>query len=266
MIASLALAAPAVVGALAYVNAKASIGYDLFMAKTIARGLIVAAYRERTQRLNLFTDLEYYATRPDYADVPLLLYQGKTWTYARLYDTVLRYGHWLKTELGIKPKQVVAMAYTTSDMFIITWMALWSIGATPAFINHLLTGKGLAHCLRISTSTICLVEPDLAASVQAVSGDVSPMKIVVVTPEVQRVAFSGPAVRCPDEVREIKNRADLAILIYTSGTTGFPKAAVVSWIKIIRLCVITSSMIGLGKGHTMFSVSEIGTHAALSAH
>ncbi|EGX88663.1 long-chain fatty acid transporter, putative [Cordyceps militaris CM01] len=248
-----ALAAPAVAGALAYVNAKAAVGYDLFMAKSIAQGYVQSAYRERAQKLNLFCDLEYWAARADHADLPFLVYQGRTWTYAQLHDTVLRYGHWLRTELGIRPKQVVAMCYTTSDMFVVTWMALWSIGATPAFINYLLTGKGLAHCLRISTSEICLVEPSLASNLQEISADVAPMKILVVTPEVQQVAFSGPAVRYPDEDRKIDDKKDLSILIYTSGTTGFPKAAVVSWIKILRICIVTSNLLGLGKGHTQFT-------------
>ncbi|KAJ3498041.1 hypothetical protein NLG97_g1437 [Lecanicillium saksenae] len=250
---SLALAAPAAVGLLAYANAKASIGYDLFMAKVIAKSLIAVAYRKRTQRLNLFLDLEYWATRPDHADEPILLYQGKTWTYAQLYDTVLRYGHWLKTKFDIKPKQIVAMAYTTSDMFAITWMALWSIGATPAFINNLLTGKGLAHCLRISTATVCLVDPEIASAIQEVREELPKMQFVVVTPEIRELAFNGPAVRYPDEDREVQDPADLAILIYTSGTTGFPKAAIVSWTKVIRLCAITQNMIGLKKGHTLFS-------------
>ncbi|KAJ6783688.1 hypothetical protein PWT90_08046 [Aphanocladium album] len=246
-------AVPAAAGVLAYANAKASIGYDLFMGKIIVQSLMAAAYRQRTQRLNLFSDLEYWATRPDHADVPILLYQGRTWTYKQMYETVLCYGHWLKTTFGIKPKQIVAMAYTTSDMFAITWLALWSIGATPAFINNLLTGKGLAHCLRISTATICLVDPDVASAIQEISGELPDMKFVVVTPEVQKSAFNGPSVRSSDELREVKDRADLAILIYTSGTTGFPKAAIVSWTKVIRLCVITQNMLGLRKGHTLFS-------------
>ncbi|TQV90772.1 long-chain fatty acid transporter [Cordyceps javanica] len=248
-----ALAAPAVAGALAYINAKASIGNDLALAKSIAQGLFTTALRERTQRLNLFTDLEYWATRPDHADLPILLYEGKAWTYAQLYDAVLRYGHWLKTELGVKPKQIVAMSYTNSDMFVVTWLALWSIGATPAFINFLLTGEGLAHCLRISTATICLVDPAVSSNAQKVERDVSPMKIIVVTPAIRNLAFSGPAVRYPDEVRRINDRRDVAILIYTSGTTGFPKAAVISWAKIIRLCIATGNMLGLGKGHTQFT-------------
>ncbi|OAR04534.1 hypothetical protein LLEC1_02489, partial [Akanthomyces lecanii] len=254
MASPLALAAPAALGALAYVNAKAAIGHDLSLAKSIAQGLVVTAYRQRTQRLSLFSDLEYWATRADHKDLPLFLFQGKTWTYAQLHDTALRYGHWLRTELDIKPGQVVAMAYTTSDIFVVTWMALWSIGAKPAFINYLLTGKGLAHCLRVSTSTICLVDPAVASSVQEVSGDVSSMKIVVVTPEVQRTAFSGPAVRYPDEDRKIEEKSDLAILVYTSGTTGFPKAAIVSWQKILRLCIITRNLMGLGKGHTVYTL------------
>lgn len=215
-----------------------------------------AKYRQRTQRLNLFNDLEYWATRPDHADTPLLLYQGKTWTYSMFYDMVLRYGHWLKTELGIQPKQIVAMDYMTSDMFAITWMALWSIGATPAFINHLLTGKGLAHCLRISTANICLVDPEVAAAVEDISSELPHMKFVVVTPEVQKAAFSAPAVRSPDEVRHIKDASDLAILIYTSGTTGFPKAAIISWTKVVRLCNISQNMLGLTKGRTLFTVSD----------
>ncbi|OAA55148.1 AMP-dependent synthetase/ligase [Cordyceps fumosorosea ARSEF 2679] len=252
--APLTLAAPAVAGALAYVNAKASLWHDLLIAKGMFHGFLTTTYRQRAQRLNLFSDLGYWATRPDHADLPILLQpQGRTWTYAQLYDAALRYGYWLKAELGVKPKQVVAMYYTTSDMFIVTWMALWSIGATPAFINHFLTGKGLAHCLNVSGAAVCLVEPALAAQVQEVEADISPMRVAVVTPEVQKLAFSSPAVRYSDEIRKFESKSDVALLIYTSGTTGFPKAAVMSWARVIWFCAMTGNCLGLGKGHTIFS-------------
>lgn len=252
--ASLALAVPAAAAALAYVNAKASIGNDLRLLRAVFKSERTASSRQASQQLNLFYYLEHWAKLPDHANLPLVLFEGKTWTYAQLYDTALRYGHWLKTEMGVKPKQVVAMCYTNTDMFIVTWMALFSIGAVPAFINYLLTGKGLAHCLRISTANLCLVDPLVASSVQAVSGDADGMKFVVATPELREKAFSAPAIREPDEARNTKDPADLAILIYTSGTTGFPKAAVVSWAKIYKITAITGTMLGLQQGETMYSV------------
>lgn len=162
-----------------------------------------------------------------------LFFEGQNWTYKQLYETALKYGTWLKTKYNIKPKEIVAMDFINSEKFIFIWLGLWSIGAKPAFINYNLTGKALAHCIRVSTSRLVLVDPEVQGNVtQEVQDELSSVQFEVFSPELEAEAMSTTAVREDDSARAEDKGQNMALLIFTSGTTGLPKGAVVSWSKI----------------------------------
>ena len=151
-----------------------------------------------------------------------------------MYDTVVRYGTWMRNNLGIKAKDVVAMDFENSDTFIFVWLGLWSIGAKPAFINYNLTGKSLSHCVKAANAKICIVDPNVAANVgDDVRADLPDVNFVLLTPELRAQAEATPPVRASDAELAETEFTNLAILIYTSGTTGLPKPAVVSWAKVL---------------------------------
>lgn len=184
--------------------------------------------------MNLFYHLEEYAQDQKTADKTFLIYEDRQWTYEQTYEMVLKYGTFLKSTYGIKPMEIVAMNYMNSEKFIFLWLGLWSIGACPAFINYNLTDKALAHCIRISTASRCILDPEVESKVtQAVRDEVSGVHFIIFTPDLQAQAMSIQAVREPNSVRSGVEPSTLAMLIYTSGTTGLPKPAIVSWSKVI---------------------------------
>lgn len=194
---------------------------------------------------------------PSTASHPLLIFEGKTFTYGQLYDIALRYGTWLRTKYGVKPKDIVAMDFQNSETFILIWWALWSIGAKPAFINYNLTGKPLAHCLKAATTKLCLIDPNVAHSIgDDVKKELSDIQFVYFTPDVEAEAAATSPVRSPDADRAEDSFANMAILIYTSGTTGLPKPAVVSWGKVIGGATIASTLLGRGSHDIMYTVSQ----------
>lgn len=95
------------------------------------------------------------------ASIEFLVYEEKSWTYKEVYDIVLKYGTWLKTTYAIAPKEIVAMDFMNSPLFIFLWMGIWSIGATPAFINYNLTGDPLVHSVKSSAARILFVDPEV---------------------------------------------------------------------------------------------------------
>ncbi|KAI3394883.1 hypothetical protein diail_2118 [Diaporthe ilicicola] len=229
----LAVAAPAAVAAAAYINAKAQVWYDYTMLTCVAPVALGMFWRERTGRLSLFYDLEYYATNPRTRDMPFLLFEGKQWTFKQGLEDTLRYGHWLRETFGIKKGDIVAMDFPNSDMFVFVWMGLWSIGAKPAFINYNLTGQALVHCVRAAGTNIMLVDPAVAPNVDDhVRKELASVRLEFLTPERQKEISVKKPVRLPDELRTEDGIDKMATLIYTSGTTGLPKAAVVSWGKV----------------------------------
>lgn len=211
--------------------------------------------RKRSGRLNMFTDLEHWAQNPQKSNQTALVFQNKSYTYSQLYDAVLRYGNWMKSELGVKPNQIVAMDFDNSDLFIIVWFALWSIGAKPAFINYNLTGKSLAHCIRVSTANLCIADPSLLPNLDAIKDDLKQIQVVSLDSNLQRHAASFTPIREPDSVRSGQEPTDIALLIFTSGTTGLPKPAVVSWTKVLGASTSSSRLCERGNGDIMYAVS-----------
>jgi acyl-CoA synthetase (AMP-forming)/AMP-acid ligase II len=229
----LAVAAPAAVASLAYLNARTSFGYDYRLIGGAFKSTFRAAIREKRDQLNQFYILEQYALGKKANDV-LLIFEGRQWTYKEVYQTAVKYGTWFKTKYNIKSKDIVAVNFMNSDKFIFMWLGLWSIGAKPAFINYNLTSKALAHCIRVSTARIVFVDPEVANNVtEEVRNELQSVQFEIFSPQLEAEALSTEGVRVPNSERSDDKLQNMAILIYTSGTTGLPKPAIVSWNKII---------------------------------
>ncbi|KAK3182558.1 long-chain fatty acid transporter fat1 [Lecanicillium sp. MT-2017a] len=260
----LAITAPAALAAYAYINAKSSLWYDMFLLRAVGMASIRALLRQRSDRLNMFYTLESYALDKHYADKDILIFEGKHFTYAQFYDKVLRYGAWMRSHLGIKPKDIVAMNFQNSETFLFMWFALWAIGAKPAFINYNLTGKALVHCIKAATTSICLVDPAVADNVTPeVKSKLRKVRFVTFTPDVQATADNISPIRFPDSDRTEDKMSNMAILIYTSGTTGLPKAAIVSWGKCIIGGAIAARMLQRGDDIMYTSMPLYHSSAAL---
>ncbi|KAK5993027.1 Very long-chain fatty acid transport protein [Cladobotryum mycophilum] len=259
----LALAAPAAAASLAYIHAKSGFAHDyaLFKVAFLAAGRIIT--RRRTNRINLFFDLEERAKNPKTTSRAFLIFEGKTFTYAEVYEKSLRYGNWLKTKLGVKPKDMVAMDFQNSDTFIFIWFAIWSIGATPSFINYNLTGKSLSHCIKTSETKICLIDPEVASTFDdSAREDLGDVNLIIFTPEVEAEASSFPSVRGPDADLAENEPTKPAILIFTSGTTGLPKPAIVAWTKVYFGGTSTEVMVGRGSKDDIMYTSMPLYHAS----
>lgn len=198
-------------------------------------------FAERGDRLNIFYVLESFALSPATADQEFIVYNGQSWTAHETYLMALRYGTWFKNVHGVRAKEIVAIDCMNSSSFIFMVLGLWSIGATPAFINYNLSGKPLVHSIRTSTAKLLFVDeevrnnfpPELMetfASPEFRDGKGS-VQVVFLTSEVESQVLDMEPVREDDKARSGVLPRDMAALIYTSGTTGLPKPAIVSWSK-----------------------------------
>lgn len=248
---------PAAAASLAYLNAKTSLWYDTTLIKSVVKATFRIKHGLRHDTINLFYALESSALNPRRANKPFLIFEGKTHTYAQAYDRILRYGHWMRTRLHVKPKDIVAMDFENSDTFLFMWFAMWSIGAKPAFINYNLAGKPLVHCIEAATTKLCLVDPAVASNFddESVRQSLPTVKVVVLTPEMEAEAMSTAPERAPNSDRSDDSMANMAMLIYTSGTTGLPKPAVVSWGKCIYGGTMAGTLLKRGDGDIMYTVS-----------
>ncbi|TVY58272.1 Fatty acid transporter protein, partial [Lachnellula suecica] len=253
----LALAAPAAVAGLAYVNAKTSLFYDYSIVAPGLKASVIQSIREKRDRISTFYTIEEHA-QGKFANKPLILYEGRQWTYKEVYQTALKYGTWLKTKHHIKPKEVVAMDFMNSEKFIFVWLGLWAIGAKPAFINYNLTDKALAHCIRVSTTRLVLVDPEVSHNVnESVRNELPSVQFEVFTPELEAEVMTTEGVRQPDSARSEDKGTNMAVLIYTSGTTGLPKPAIVSFQKILGTGKLLPSWTSLSKNDIFYTAMPL---------
>lgn len=216
--------------------------YDYALLYGIVKSTIYSSSLEKRDRLNLFYVLEDHAQSKSTADHPFIVYHNKSWTYREVYEIVLKYATWLKARYGVAPKEIVAMDFMNSDVFIFILLAIWSLGAIPAFINYNLTGKPLIHCLKSSKSRIVLVDEEVTSQfttdvIEALtSSDIrsgeGPVEAVYFTAALESQILETTGVREPDTSRSGPRPRDMSLLIFTSGTTGFPKPAIISWRKV----------------------------------
>ena len=202
--------------------------------------------RSRTDTHNTFFTFEERARLS--ADHVFLIFEGRRWTYKEAYENVLRYARWLKEEHNVSKNQIVAMDFMNCPQFIWLWIALWSLGAKPAFVNYNLTGRPLVHSIQKSTAKLVLVEDEVAKKlftdeVQKELGEFA--SVSVFTAETERKIESLQPFKEDQAVRRGQQGTDTAILIYTSGTTGLPKPAVISWNKINRAGAFVGAHIGI---------------------
>lgn len=253
----LAVAVPAVAAAAAYLNAKAHIWYDLKLVRCVAPMALSMLWRERTGKLNLFYDLEYWAHNAKTAHSPFLFFEDRQWTFKQGLEETLQYATWFAQVLGVKKDDIVAMDFPNSDRFVFVWLALWSIGAKPAFINYNLTGHALVHCIKAAGSGLVLVDESVADHVDDfVRNELASTRLEIFTGARRQEVLATVPVRPPDEVRADEGIHSMANLIYTSGTTGLPKAAVVSWGKVHAAGGFSARLIDSGPGEIFYTVRQ----------
>uniref|UniRef100_A0A8H7TSL5 Very long-chain fatty acid transport protein n=1 Tax=Bionectria ochroleuca TaxID=29856 RepID=A0A8H7TSL5_BIOOC len=227
------VAAPAAaLAAAAYINAKASVWWDLNLIGGSVTSSARFLYRQHADRLNTF--------------YPFVLFEGRSWTFAQVYDKVLRYSTWLRLTHDVRPGHIVAMDLQNSDQYVFIWFAIWALGAKPACINYNLQSKPLIHCIKASDAKLCIIDVNVASNFDdEVRQELEGVTCLVFTPEVEIEASAAEPLRVPDEDRTQKSYTEMAMLVFTSGTTGLPKPAIVSWGKCIAGGGMGQALIGL---------------------
>lgn len=172
-------------------------------------------------------------------------FEIEEYTYKELYNMVLRLSYILKNEYGVTSSQTIGVDCMNKPLFIVLWLALWNIGALPAFLNFNTKDKPLVHCLKIANVSQVFIDPDCAGPIreteQTINDELPNVKLhyldeFALFDRIQ--SKSTPKYRAKDETRRPEDKDSSACaLIYTSGTTGLPKAGIMSWRKAFMASV-----------------------------
>ncbi|KAA8915620.1 hypothetical protein TRICI_002230 [Trichomonascus ciferrii] len=240
--------------AAAYLDAKHMVRDDLKTARKVVKLWIDTYMSKWRGQMNFFFIIEHYARKQPNSlalvyprqistDYPKdrkasldHLFKVERYTYGEMYEMILKYAAVLRNQWNVQPGDIVALDCMNNLDYIFIWFALWSLGATPAFINYNLKGNSLLHCIKIANTNLLVADPEISGMVTPVQKDIEGMgkQVLYLNQEFHQAVMNASPYRAPDAARK-KNEElhDPAMLIYTSGTTGHPKSAVFSWDKAI---------------------------------
>ena len=169
-----------------------------------------------------------------------LLFADRTWTYRELDDAVSRASRAL-LDLGLVKGDRVAAYGKNSDAYLIGFLACARTGLVHVPINYNLEGDELAYLLEQSGSRIALVDPALAAAVDAL--DRRPEQVLALRDAPGSLLERSWAGEVPQIDAEVAD-SDLVQLLYTSGTTSRPKGAMMTHRALVHEYV--SCVLALG--------------------
>ncbi|CAI5760556.1 unnamed protein product [Candida verbasci] len=172
-------------------------------------------------------------------------FELEDYTYKELYEMVLRFSYILKNEYGVTSKQTIGVDCMNKPLFVVLWLALWNIGALPAFLNFNTKDKPLVHCLKIANVSQVFIDPDCDGPIRDTQAKINEELPHVKLNYIDEFGLfnrlkskSTPKYRAKDETRRPQDTDSSACaLIYTSGTTGLPKAGIMSWRKAFMASV-----------------------------
>ena len=180
------------------------------------------------------------------ADKPAIIEgeTGRTFTYAQLAVATRQVAAGLARH-GIQKGDVLAFYCPNGPEYIITLLALWSLGAVPTTINPLFTARELAYQLKDAGATSLLTAPDLLDKATEAARDAG-IRVIFLLGEADGISGTIPyAVLLAEDAAPpavaIEPGRDLAALLYSSGTTGLPKGVMLTHANIVaNICQLNA--------------------------
>ncbi|HOB17695.1 MAG TPA: class I adenylate-forming enzyme family protein [Candidatus Methanoculleus thermohydrogenotrophicum] len=185
--------------------------------------------------------------------------RGESYTYAELQDRVSRIGRGL-LDLGIEHGDRVCIYLESSPEFLISYLALWRIGAVAVPTNRVYREGEVLYTIRDAGATAVITDAEGAALVDRIRDR---------TPTLRHVIPVGgetwaDLLRAPADLRAANCRFDdLCQIQYTSGTTGRPKGAMLTHGNWIAAMDAERDVLGLTPDDVYLGIYPMG-HVGIS--
>jgi benzoate-CoA ligase len=150
-------------------------------------------------------------------------------TYGELASHIARFGHALKTELGVGQEDRVLLVLNDTPSFPVAFFAAMRIGAVPIPVNTLLGAGDYRFFVENSRARVVIAEEMYHEHISEATRDLDePVLTVYANGRVDGApAFDDLLEGGEDELSPTAtHRDDPAFWLYSSGSTGRPKGAV----------------------------------------
>jgi len=198
----------------------------------------------------------------DAADVPFLVFEGSTVTFARMNARANQVAH-AAVQAGLRPGDVVALMMDNRPEFPMVWLGLAKVGIVTALINTGARERVLRHALEQTGAVALVYGAECADRVASLAGEGLPGlcwcsaaagEAVAPAASLEAAMQGSSAANPPRTFREGVRLGDPLYYIFTSGTTGLPKAARMSHLRFLNAGGVIAGLLSLARGDVLYNV------------
>ena len=162
-----------------------------------------------------------------HAQKTALFWGDEEFSYDQLRAQSLWVAEQLRTKLGVKPGDRVALWLKNCPQFIPALFGIWSAGAVAVPINNFLKPAEVVYILNDSAIDVIITDSSMTEGVTKVQSE----RATVRSLDVETIPNT---VESQTALAHLRTGSDLAVIIYTSGTTGRPKGAMLAHCNLLH--------------------------------
>jgi len=170
----------------------------------------------------------------EYQNQPAVVFRQEEISFLQIKNKVFSFAQSL-LRLGIKPADKVAIYLPNWPEYIISYLAIWSIGACAVPLDFMLTEDEIVSCLDHCEAKILITKHKANISFANLKARLPRLENIISCQSLDEKSLSFEKLLAQTEscspVAKIKEK-DYAIIFYTSGTTGKPKGVLINYAQL----------------------------------
>lgn len=170
----------------------------------------------------------------EYGNKTAVIFRQDEISFAQLKDKAFSLSNSL-LKLGVKPKDKIAIYLPNWPEYIISYLAVWSIGACSVPLDFMLTEEEIVSCLSHCQAKILITKHKANISFTNLKTKLTSLKEIISCQSEDKEALSFEKLITQGSKQPLKieiNQKDYAIIFYTSGTTGKPKGVLINYAQL----------------------------------
>ncbi len=170
----------------------------------------------------------------EYQNKPAIIFRQEEISFLQLKNKVFSLSQGL-LKLGVKSGDKVAIYLPNWPEYIISYLAIWSIGACSVPLDFMLTEDEILSCLIHSEAKILITKHKANISFTCLKENLPLLENIIScqSKDAQSLSFEDflkPELNIAPKTKIREN--DYAIIFYTSGTTGKPKGVLINYAQL----------------------------------
>jgi acyl-CoA synthetase (AMP-forming)/AMP-acid ligase II len=169
-----------------------------------------------------------------YGVKPAVIFRQEQLSFVQLRDKVFALGQAL-LKLGVSPGDKVAIYLPSCPEYILSYLAIWSVGACSVPLDFILTEDEILSCLSHCEAKVLIAKQKANILFTRLKDNLLLLENIIScqSKDEQALSFEDLLAAQPNSPPQVeKKEDDCAIIFYTSGTTGKPKGVLISYAQL----------------------------------